>query len=243
MLPVKTIISKLRAVVHDTDEVNYADEEILDAINNGIRFIRRTIADVHPEILISTETGVLEAGEDTIVLPERPLKIIRVRSGDKLLKVDTVYNSPLIYRNDGIIYRNQNMIYDRTVTETYQQKTLKETNMRFIPDEDDGGPCKLFYRTGLRNIHLWPSPTVKTAYTIDKIDDITEVGLDDVSPLLSDFDDFLVEYASLRLSIGNEYEESQEQQIMVNIYTQIRNLLSPPPPGIVARGYWGRGDY
>ena len=238
MLPIKTIMDRLRYIVHDTDNVNYDDKEILDAINNGIRFIRRTIAEIHPEILISTEQGVLAAGEDTIELSVRPLKIIRVRTGDELLKSTTTHFSPLIYRNSDIIYRNQNLIYARKVTDIYREHTLRETNFRHVPDDEGSGPVRMFYRTGLKTIHFWPQPQKLTVWTVDKIDDITEVGANDVSPLLSDFDDFLIEYASLRLSVGNEYDETQEQQITMNIYSQIRDLLAPPPPGVIVDGYW-----
>ncbi len=245
MLPIKTIIKRLRKVVHDTDEINYDDEEILAVINNGLRFIRRTIAEVHPETLMTTVHGTLEPGEDTIELSKRPLQIIRVKSGDEVLKTVTTSNSPLIYRNSSIIYRNKNLIYATTVTKTYKQKRLTETNLRHIPDDMQPGPPRLYYKTGLKTVHIWPEPEQETGYTIDTIDDIEEVGLEDRSPLLDEFDDFLIEYGALRLAIGNEYDESQETQIMMQIHNQISRMLVPPPPGIVVNGYWGhrRGDY
>ena len=53
-----------------------------------------------------------------------------------------------------------------------------------------------------------------------------------------EFDDFLIEYAAIRLSVGNEYDMTQESQLLANIYAQIQTLLTPPPPGIITKGYW-----
>ena len=238
MLSIKAIISSVRTTVHDTDAITYDDEQIVSVINNGIRFIRRTIADVCPEVLISTTKGVLAPGEDTVELAKRPLRMIRVKAGNEIMSSVTDKNSPLIRRNYNLIFNNKNMIFDETTTTTYKELTLQETNFRHVPDENGNGKPTMYYRTGLKTIHLWPVPKVETAYTIDTIDDIEEVTAEGNSPLLTDFDDFLIEYTSLRLSIGNEYDESQETQIMMHIYNQIRNLLAPPPAGIAVQGYW-----
>ena len=244
MLPIKTIIRRIRATLHDSDAVTYDDEELVDVINNGIRFIRRTIAEVHPETLIETTQGLLQPGEDFVTLEKRPLKIIRVRSGEVVI-TEGETQSDLIYHNRELIYHNQTPIYSRTQIMSFangKRKTLQATNFRHIPDDDEQGPPTAYYKTGLKTIHFWPPPMVETMYIIDTIDDIDEVTIDGVSPLITDFDDFLMEYVSLRLAIGNEYDESQETQIMMNIYNQIRDLLAPPPVGVVVHEYWDGGS-
>lgn len=248
MHSIRSIVSEVRQTVHDTDSVTYDDNQIVSVINNGIRFIRRTIADVCPEILIATTKGLLAPGQETVELTKRPLRMIRVSAGNEVLSSVTEKHSKMIRKNTDLIFNNQKMIFDETTTTTYKEKTLKETNFRHVPDGNGSGSPSMFYRMGIKTIHFWPVPQKETAYTIDTIDDIEEVTIDDDSPLLSDFDDFLMEYASLRLSIGNEYDESQETQVMMNIYNQIRNLLAPPPPGVVVEGYWNvsarhRGGY
>ena len=119
--------------------------------------------------------------------------------------------------------------------------------MRHVKDKNEEGLPRAFYRTGLRMIHFVPIPDKVTGYTIRYVPDLEELTIDDNSPLLTEFDDFLIEYATIRLSIGNEYDVSQEQVIMGNIISQIRELLFPPPPGVRVRGYWNneprRGDY
>ena len=225
--------------MHDSADITYDDDEIVTVINNGIRFIRRTIADVCPEMLISTAKGLLAPGQEVVELDKRPLRMSRVKAGDEIVSSVTEKHSALIRKNYNLIFNNKNLIYDQTTTTTYKERTLEATNFRHIPDGNGSGRPEMYYRTGLKTIHFWPVPTTETAYTIDTIDDIDEVTIEDNSPLLSDFDDFLLEYTSLRLSIGNEFDESQETQVMMNIYNQIRDLLAPPPVGVVVQGYYG----
>lgn len=244
MLPVRTVIKRIRATLHDSDAVTYDDDELIDALNNGIRFIRRTIAEVQPEILMETEKGILKPGQSSVTLKERPLKVVRVTAGSDVISSTTEDGeSDLIYKNQNLIYNNQDLIYVAPIVTTiYREKTLYATNLRHIPDMDRIGSPKEYYRTGMKNIHFWPVPELETAYTVDAINDIKELTIDDDSPLLSDFDDFIVEYVSLRMAIGNEYDESQETQVMMNIYNQIRELLAPPPVGVIVGGYWDSGQ-
>ena len=161
MLPIKTLIKRIRATLHDTDAVTYDDEELVDVLNNGIRFIRRTIAEVQPETLIETTTGVLQPGEDSITLEKRPLRIIRVRVGDEIIRQDGY--SDLIWRNDNLIYNNQTMIYvEPVIVGSRNNKTLRATNLRHIPDGDKQGFPTAYYKTGLKTIHVWPTPEVET---------------------------------------------------------------------------------
>ena len=81
MLSVQTLTRRIRQRVHDLDEITYDDEEILDCINCGVRFIRRVIADINPASLLSEHKGVLPKGVKTITLETRPTKIINVTTG------------------------------------------------------------------------------------------------------------------------------------------------------------------
>lgn len=58
------------------------------------------------------------------------------------------------------------------------------------------------------------------------------------SPLSTEFDDFLIEYVAIRLSIGEEYDMTQESRLMANIVAHIQQILIPPSAGIITRGYW-----
>ena len=197
-----------------TDKITYTDEEILDCINNGVRFIRRTIANMRPALLMSEVTGTLAAGTKSITLAKRPIKIINVTAGD-----------------------------------TTAEKGLHETDIAFISprSSDATGTPREFFLTGSQTINFFPIPDTGIRYAVRTVDDIAELSWEDNSPLSNEFDDFLIEYAALRLSVGNEYDMTQESQLIASIITQINQILTPPPAGVLTQGYWGRrskaGDY
>lgn len=201
MLSVQTLARRIRQRLHDTDEITYDDENILDCINCGVRFIRRIIARVRPALLMSESGGALPKGVNAVILDVRPLKIISV---------------------------------------AVNGKALEETELAFVIRErsDREGVPEKFYLTGSQTINFYPTPREPTPYTIRTVDDIKELTWEDDSPLLTEFDDFLVEYATIRLGAGNEFDMTQEGQLMANIATQIQENLFPPPSGISTKGYW-----
>lgn len=241
MLSVQTLARRIRTRLHDTDKITYDDAEILDCINNGVRFIRRTIANTRPALLMSEVEGILEAGTRSITLAKRPTKIINVTAGDQIIKTETIYNRKKIYHNWEKIWHNPTPIYTvPIINNTYLEKGLHETEMAFIvprPSAVEGTPRE-FFLTGSQTINFFPIPRVPTKYTIRTVDDIAELVWEDSSPLNDEFDDFLVEYAALRLSVGNEYDMTQESQLMANIAMQIQQIIMPPPAGILTQGYW-----
>lgn len=245
MLSVKTLARKIRYRLHDTDSIAYDDEEILDCINCGVRFIRRVIADTRPALLMSETEGILEAGTKSITLEKRPTKIINVTAGDKISKTETFRNSEKIYHNFNKIWGNATPIYTPpTIVNTYSEQWLHETEIAFITprNSEAKGTPREFFLTGSQTINFYPVPVAQTKYTIRTVDDIRELEWSDNSPLNTDFDDCLVEYATIRLSIGNEFDMQQESLLTSNIIIQIQRILVPPPAGILTRGYWNT-DY
>lgn len=240
MLPLKTLAWRTRIRAHDTDNITYTDEEILDCINCGVRFIRRAIADIRPSLLTSIHEGILKAGTKQIVLDVRPTKIIHVSAGDKLVKSVTTYSSKKIYHNWEKIYQNHSPIYTKVVKNTYSEKALHKTELAniIVESSDKSGTPTDFCLIGERIINFFPIPRYDTKYTVLTIDDIEELSMSDNSPLNTEFDDFLVEYATIRLAVGNEFDMTQEQQMMSNIYGQIQRILMPPPAGCVTSSYW-----
>lgn len=240
MLSLQVIMRRIRKRLHDSDSIAYDDEEIVDVINCGIRFIRRAIANIRPSLLASTTEGILSAGTKSIVLDVRPTKIIHVTAGNKITKTIKTYNSEKIYHNYKKIWRNHDPICTEVVTNYYSEKALRRTELAHIigRGSEQSGTPREFCLIGNQTIRFFPIPDVDTKYTLLTINDITELSLTDNSPLNTEFDDFLIEYATTRLSIGNEYDVSQESELMMNIYSQIQQILLPPPSGVVVRGYW-----
>ena len=201
MLSVQILANRIRQRLHDTDSITYQDDEILDCINCGIRFIRRIIATLRPALLMSETDCTLAAGVNKTTLTIRPLKIISVTAGGK---------------------------------------ALEETELAFAIHKRNNyaGEPKEFFLTGTQTINFYPTPDTPTPVIIRTVNDIAELTLTGSSPLLTEFDDFLIEYATIRLSVGNEYDMTQENELMANIAAQIRQVLIPPPVGIVVKGYW-----
>lgn len=239
MLPVMEAIRRIRAALHDDEQrINYSDAEILDALNAGLRVIRRTIADLQPEILMETATGVLEAGQDEIRLERRPLLVVEVTAGDKVLSTHKGESNEKVFRNDANVFGNRTPVYSKYERKNFAERKLEETNLQHISKRFLVGRPKYFYRVGLQSLKVHPKPRAETAFTVRWVSDFNELHFEDTTPLLNEFDDFLIEYAVYRLALTDEFDMTQEQQIIANIHQQIASILSPPPYGAVVRGYW-----
>lgn len=202
MLSVQTLARRIRARLHDKDEITYDDEDILDCINNGVRFFRRVIANLRPALLMTEHSGVLPQGVKSITLEVRPTKIVNITAGTP-------------------------------------EKYLYETEMASsIYKKPANGDPEEFFLTGTQTINFYPTPDKATPYTIRTIDDIAELAWEDDSPLLTEFDDLLVEYAAIRLAVGNEFDMTQEVQLLASVVAQIQQILTPPPAGFVMESYW-----
>lgn len=238
MTPIKDIIKKIRIAIHDEDAINYDERDILNVVNAAMRFIRRTIAEIQPELIMTTSAGILQAGNDTIKLQHIPIKIVELTAGDKVISSTEHFASKKIRSNFDKVFGNATKIYSRYDTKIFDERPLEETNFQHIRRKVAEGKPHWFYREGLKNLKVYPKPKKETAYTVRTIDDIEELKLHDSTPFMREFDDFLIEYATIRLSISNEYDMTQEQQIFANIHAQISQLLMPPPAGVMVRGYW-----
>ena len=238
MTPVKDLIKRVRTLIHDNDCINYDDRDILHTLNAGLRFMRRTISEIQPELLMTTYTGILQAGEDTIELQHRPMKIIEMTAGDKIISSVENFAGKKIFSNFDKVFGNTTRSYSKYELKTFNEYPLEETTLHHIRNRNKIGQPEKFYRVGLQSLKIYPKPRAETAYTLRTIDDIDELRFHDVTPILNEFDDFLIEYATLRLSLEDEFDMTQETQLMANIQQQIAQVLSPPPSGTIVRGYW-----
>ena len=187
MLAVTDIIKRVRAASHDKMETGYKDDDILYAINGGIRFIRRLIKDYKPLMIASNPAvGTLEAGKNSVVIDDTITKIIDFRVNGSHITV---------------------------------------TDLSNISDMTKTGTPVAYYMMGVNKVFFYPTPDTDVNYSIIYVGDLKEVTLTDNSPFPNDFDDFLVEYAVIRLSVGNEFDVSQETQIMSSILEQIQNNI------------------
>lgn len=241
MLPVKTLIKRIRRVVHDTDAITYDDDEILAVVNQGVRYIRRTIADNRPEMLAGEViTGMVKAGERSIELPYRPMLLIYVRAGSEVASSEETYSSDKIYHNWNLIYHNKTKICSKQTIVKYRTRRIQEANISQIyGDMDREGEPEVYYLTGDKTVNFYPLPRADMSYDILAVEDMDDLTINDSTPLLNEYDDLLVEFANVRLSVENEYDVSADSQIMSTIQSQILRLLHIPPTGVTVQGYWG----
>lgn len=99
-----------------------------------------------------------------------------------------------------------------------------------------------YFITGLKTINLYPMPDKPINYEILAVEDIKEMTLSDddngKSPFPNEFDDMLIEYALIRLSMGNEFDMSQEMSVMSQIVAQLENILRERDTVYVISGYY-----
>lgn len=201
-MTIQDIIDRVRANTHDKDILDYEDTTIIDYVNDGMRFIRRTIMAEDPLQLADTAiTGELEAGESTIETEKKLSAVLDVRvDGYKL-----------------------------------EQKTPW-----LIDNTEKGGTPKAYYVTGFGTVNLWPVPSAVCTYRILGITDMDLLtNATDVFPMMNEMADFVVEYASIRASLTNEFDITQETTIMGSIVSQIEDMLRRyNVKSIQTSGYW-----
>ena len=111
---------------------------------------------------------------------------------------------------------------------------LKITNMN-----DTAENPTAYYLCGFDKLALYPIPTKPTDYAVFYVPDTEEVTIKGKSPFPNDFDDALIEYVIIRMSIGNEFDMSQEFTVMQTVTDQVQSLISNfPSPEHRIKGYF-----
>lgn len=201
-MKIKTVIENVRLKINDTDKFRFLDYDILNVVNDGIRFIRNIFLDQYPDLLVDDVLfGTLEAEENEIELPSIPARYVDVRVNGERLR--------------GAI----------------------------LQDIDDllalGQPNK-YCIIGKGKIRVFPIPKENSKYSVVAVPVAQDVELDDDSPFLDDFNDCLVEFVALRLSLIDEFDQSQEttllQQISNNVIMKIQKINTPTIETV--RGYY-----
>ena len=185
-----------------------------------------TVADMLLRIRASThdkqETGYKD--KDILYAINGGIRFIRrlIKDYKPLLLADPPYTGTL---KTGESFVKLDAVITKVIDIRIQGQTIPVTDLSNIADMTKAGTPYAYYMTGFSTINFYPAPDKDVNYSIIAIGDLKEVDLQGVSPFPNDFDDFLVEYAVIRLSVGNEFDVSQEQQIMSSIIQQIQNNL------------------
>lgn len=113
-------------------------------------------------------------------------------------------------------------------------------NPRSIRDLRERGKPQQYYICGFSSIRVWPVPVHMHSYHVLAVGDMKPLKWDEDSPLPNEFEDFIYEYVIVRASLTNEFDMSQENNIMASVVQQISTAIrSFMPPGVKTRAYWG----
>lgn len=113
-----------------------------------------------------------------------------------------------------------------------------------VMDNKTGRP-ESYFLSGFKVINFYPVPDISVRYLIRVVSDLKLLSLADNSPFPTDFDDFIYEYVTIRSSMVNEFDMSQESSLLSNIIAQlettIRNISNTS--GISVDGYWDKSHH
>lgn len=157
-----------------------------------------------------------------------------------------VYPSMLVdFEFDGMLDVLENTIYlfdpiSHIIDVRVDGKPLKIINPRVVEDINAKGRPKFYWLVGYDKISVWPVPNTPVEFSVTGIKDLEPLTLDDEElPVPSDLEDFVYEYCILRASFTNEFDMSQESQLMVTIVNGIQQRARTfNPPGVKVGGYW-----
>ena len=201
MISVKDMITRIRAETHDHQKAGYPDEELLMYINDGLRFLRRTIMDIYPSMIADIDMeGELGDGENAIYTYTPIATIIDMRV-------------------DG--------------------ERLDLVNPRSIRKLTDTGRPRRYYLSGHNCVKVWPVCEKPYAYSLLAVGDFEPLTLKDETPVPNEYDDYILEYAMIRMNMTQEFDLSQEQQLMSSITSQITSRIRDfNEPGVQLKSYW-----
>lgn len=91
-MKVKQVIKLVRMKITDEDINRWEDYQIIDVINEAVRFIRNIFIEQQPTMIAKKVTGFLVEGENTIEFDFAPLKIVDIRCVGKRLHLTSIHN-------------------------------------------------------------------------------------------------------------------------------------------------------
>lgn len=190
-MKVKQVVKLVRMKITDEDTNRWNDYQILDVINEAVRFIRNIFITNQPTMLSQKITGELTEGENVIELEFAPLNYVDVRCNGKRLHL---------------------------------------TSLHSIDDTEQRGTPAVFVPAGVSAIEVYPIPDKTYKYIVTAIPAAEELSEDDELPFPEDYSDNVVEYAAMRLSMIDEFDQTVETQLIAQIQANVSNKLAEYAP-------------
>lgn len=148
---IKEMITHIRHAIHDEQMTGFADEELLSYINDGVKFLRRTILDIYPFMLADIHLeGELEQGVTDIDMEQKVTRLLDVHAnGCQLTPINPMdikdraeTDSPKSFYRIGLttlrLFPAPKGPVTYTITAVSEQKILtREDDTPFSNDLDD----------------------------------------------------------------------------------------------------------
>lgn len=186
-MKIKTIVERVRFKINDVDAYRFADEQIVNIINEAQRFVRNIFLELRTELLANkVETGTFAKGENVVQLEYIPVRYVDVRCGKKILHAVSIHE---------------------------------------IADLTAVGEPEVYVVASKSAIAVYPLPDKEMPYFVTTVNGFTEQGLEDDSFFGDDYDDSLIEFTAMRLSMLDEFDESVEAQLLAEIRSNVQSKL------------------
>lgn len=103
---------------------------------------------------------------------------------------------------------------------------IEATKVNCIHNLQLKSPCpRFYYLKNFNTLRLHPIPTESVNYIVVYVPQVKKLNIDDETPYINDFDDIIIEYANARLNMSNEYDMTQEINIIQMLTSQIEGIL------------------
>lgn len=105
-------------------------------------------------------------------------------------------------------------------------KKIPRENLVNIKDINATGDIRKYVLLGGKEVLFFPIPQKEQKFQVMGVLDQPRVTLNSNTPFNSDMDNLVFEYAVLRAGMGEEFQMSQETQLMQVVTTQVEHLLN-----------------
>ncbi len=208
MSTVLSMMTRVRRKIRDVDAVGFEPDEVIDALNDGARLLRRQIAVEFPWFIAEDpETGNTAEGTNSITLStllsgKKPLAVVEVR-------------------------------VDNSIVNEYKRDA--------IDDLTQTGKPAGYYLLGIdTKLYWWPKPNGAYAYEMVIVaegDDMAQTDTDSGWP--TEIEDAIVEFASARLPMRNNYSTADEMALANNMIDQVRQIIwNKGQAALGVKSYW-----
>lgn len=135
----------------------------------------------------------------------------------------------------GTLAKGENVVempYDviKYVDVRFGGKVLHSESIHYIADTEQEGVPSVFVPITKRVFSIYPIPQEDTRYQVIAVGASVDLTEDDELPFQSDYQDCVIEYVAMRLSMVDEFDQSVETQLLNEIREHIRRKLNDYVP-------------